>query len=516
MAHPVNEPFDLQEGPQRIAAESEAQVIFYGGAKGGGKSRWLVHEACKWFDIPGRSCLMFRRTYPELKDEGSLWDEGKKIWPLLGGEMVESRLKCTFPSGASIALRHMQHEKDAEKYNGKNIGDVCLDELTFFTERQFWILLSCMRSTAEGDAPKLRATMNPDPDSWVLQFVDWYIDEAGYAIPERSGVVRWFGRIDGTLVWFASKAEAIAGGVDMPMSFTFIGAKLWDNPALLALRPEYLANLKAMPPVDQARFLGGNWRIRRQAGDYFQEAWFPKRDADLISQKAKHHPTDEDVLRWFRIWDFASSPHKGDTIDPDALAPDDNDPDWTMGGLFGQCRDGRLLLKHLAMCRDTPGAVEEFVIQNARMDGRGVIVILPHDPAQAGDYQVETMTKTIRRRAKIRRIENVRATKAKEEYALVAGRFCYQGKVLVQLGAWNKEFFRQLEAFPNGKATKTDSQGRRQKTVHDDAVDVVAQAVMWHLENPIAPHMPVDGSGRLPLYPETDNDVRLRPGPEVI
>lgn len=497
-------PIDLQDGPQQLAAETEARVIFYGGAKGGGKSRWLVHEGCKWYDVPGRTCTIFRRTYPELTGEGSLWEESKAIYPLLGGEPVESKLRWTFPSGAIVSLKHMQHEKDAEKWNGKNIGDVCMDELPFFTERMFWIMISCMRSVAEGDPPKLRATMNPDPDSWVLQFVEWYIDESGYAIPERSGVVRWFGRIDGRLVWFDSEAEAQAGGVDMPLSFTFIAAKLWDNPALLTARPEYLAQLKALPPVDQARYLGGNWRIRKAAGDYFQEAWFPIREADVIGQAAKQHPKDDDIVRKFRVWDFAATPHQGDTLDPAAHAPDDNDPDWTRGLLVGQCRDGRLILLDLVSLRDTPGAVEELVIRTAKEDGRLVEVLLPHDPAQAGQYQVDAMEKIIRRKARVLRIHKVRATKAKEEYAGVAGRSAYRGRILVQRARWNREFFRELEAFPNGKTMKNT----KGKVLHDDCVDVLAQAVMFALDHPVCPPGGIQSPGLVPPVPVLKNDVR--------
>lgn len=182
---------DLQEGPQRTASESTADIIFFGGAKGGGKSHWGVHESAKWFDLPGHSSIIFRRTYPELVGEGSLWEATTELYPLLGGVPTESSKRWRFPAGASVVLRHMQHEKDAYSWNGKNIGDVFFDELTFFTEQMFWILLSCQRSSAGGHSarPRIRATMNPDPDSWVLQFVSWYLDDAGYARPERSGVV---------------------------------------------------------------------------------------------------------------------------------------------------------------------------------------------------------------------------------------------------------------------------------------------------------------------------------------
>lgn len=467
-------PIDLQEGPQRAAAETDADIIFFGGAKGGGKSRWLLHEAAKWYDLPGHTTTLFRRTYPELRDEGGLWDESLKFYPLLGAEPVESRMRWKFPSGKIVSLRHLQRVADAYAWNGKNLGDIGFDELHFFEEEQFWILLSCQRSIVGGyeARPRVRATMNPDPDSWVLKFVEWYIDEAGYPIPERSGVIRWFGRKDGSLVWFASKEDAHNAGVKHPKSFTFIPSKVTDNKILLAERPEYMANLEALPPVEQARYLGGNWRVRPVAGDYFRETWFPVRGNGLLAHKVYGHPTDDDIVERFRIWDLASTPWKGDTVLPGTSARDDGDPpDWTRGGLFGVTRDHRLILLDMKGWRDSPGAIESAMIVTARTDGPGVTVVLPHDPAQAGDYQVEALTNALRREAGVRRIETVRATKGKEEYAAVASRYAFRGKILVQRAPWNRSFFSEIEAFPGIPGKPPPKK---------DQVDVLSQACVHY------------------------------------
>ena len=45
--------------------------------------------------------------------------------------------------------------------------------------------------------PNIRATMNPDPDSWVRKYVDWYLypeghDKEGRPDPEKQGVIRYF------------------------------------------------------------------------------------------------------------------------------------------------------------------------------------------------------------------------------------------------------------------------------------------------------------------------------------
>jgi len=66
------------------------------------------------------------------------------------------------------------------------------DELTHFTKKQFFYLLSRNRSTC-GVRPYIRATCNPDPDSWVKELIEWRVDpETGYIIKERDGVIRYF------------------------------------------------------------------------------------------------------------------------------------------------------------------------------------------------------------------------------------------------------------------------------------------------------------------------------------
>jgi hypothetical protein len=92
--------------------------------------------------------------------------------------------------------------------------------------------------------PYIRATCNPDADSWVAEFVTWWIDqETGIPIPERAGVLRYYVRVAEKIVW-ADQPEDLIGylpppqdlppGVEppRPISVTFIPASVADNPAL--------------------------------------------------------------------------------------------------------------------------------------------------------------------------------------------------------------------------------------------------------------------------------------------
>ncbi len=49
-------------------------------------------------------------------------------------------------------------------------------------------------------------------------------------------------------------------GIELPraISVTFIPAKVFDNPALLQVNPEYLAWLLSLPLLERERLLSGN------------------------------------------------------------------------------------------------------------------------------------------------------------------------------------------------------------------------------------------------------------------
>lgn len=271
-----------QPGPQEQFLSSSADIVIYGGAAGGGKTWGLLVEPLRSIHVPDFSAVIFRETFPQIRNEGGLWDESEKIYPLVGGQPKSTRLEWTFPSGASIRFAHMNHETDKLDWQGSQIPLIGFDELTHFTRSQFFYMLSRNRSVC-GVRPYVRATCNPDADSWVAELIAWWIDqESGFPIAERSGVVRWFVRDGGLLEWSDDPrdlADRVPGA--KPKSFTFIPANLDDNPALTRADPGYRANLLALAPTDQKRLLLGNWKVRGMEGaewedhpDYFdQHIW---------------------------------------------------------------------------------------------------------------------------------------------------------------------------------------------------------------------------------------------------
>ena len=292
---------------------SKADIAIYGGAAGGGKTWALLMEPLRHKEVHDFGCTFFRRTTVQIRNEGGLWDESGKLYRAAGATRRESDLEWRFPSGVVISFAHLQYEETAYDYQGAQIPLICFDELTHFTESQFWYLLSRNRSTC-GVLPYVRATCNPDADSWVARFIGWWIDqETGYPIPERAGVVRWFVRVHDQLIW-ADTPDALAmhvlpdGEPIPPKSVAFVPAKLTDNRVLMAADPGYHANLVALPLVQRERLLSGNWKIRPSAGLLFNRAWCEVVDA---------FPPD---LRVYRGWDLAGTPKTPI-----------NDPDWTTG-----------------------------------------------------------------------------------------------------------------------------------------------------------------------------------------
>lgn len=304
-------------GPQTIFATTSADIAIIGGAAGVGKSFILTTEPLYHLHNPNAGAVMFRRTSPEITNEGGLWDEANRIYPQFGGVAKQHVLRYQFPSGFKVSYRHLQYESSLAQWQSSQIPLLIIDEVTHFTSKQFFYMLTRNRSAIAGFQPYCRAACNPDPDSFVYKLVEWYLLESGYPDFEKSGVIRWFVRIDGDeLLWYDDYDSAIIDcekrGFDRekikPKSFTFIPGNVYDNPQLLANNPDYLANLLAQDLVTRERLLGGNWKIRPTAGKVFNRAWF-----EIVSA----FPAGGFLVRF---WDLASTEKKQKYKDPDFTA----------------------------------------------------------------------------------------------------------------------------------------------------------------------------------------------------
>lgn len=423
---------------------SPADIAIYGGSAGGGKTWALLLDPLRYVSNPQFGGVFFRRSTVQIRNEGGLWDESANLYPLLGAKPKEHVLTWSFPSGSAITFAHLEHEKTKFNWQGSQIAWLGFDELTHFSESQFFYMLSRNRSMS-GVRPCIRATCNPDADSWVARFISWWIDQStGLAIPERSGVLRYFVRIGDAIHW-ADRPEDLAHFTQddedgnpqpiPPKSVTFIAASLRDNKALMAANPEYLASLMALPTVDRERLLGGNWKIRPSAGLYFKREWVETVNAAPAG------------LRAVRGWDLAATPKTAS-----------NDPDWTTGTKIG-VKDGVFYVLDHVFGQWGPSDVNRAIKNTASQDGYSVAIDLPQDPGQAGKAQVQQLTQMLVG-------YNVRSRPVTGDKVTRFSGFSAQaeaGNVRVVRGPWNERWLSELENFPP-------------ETGHDDDADSTAQA----------------------------------------
>ena len=263
-----------QPGAQARFLGSPADIAIYGGAAGGGKTWALLMEPLRHLGNPGFGAVVFRRSTVQVRNEGGLWDESERLYPRFGGIGLKSRLAWRFASGAAVRFAHLELDKTVYHWQGAQVPLIGFDELTHFSAPQFWYLVSRNRSLC-GVRPYIRATCNPDADSWVAAFIAWWIDpDSGLPIPERSGRLRWFVRDGEALVWADDPGTLKASHpATPPKSLTFVPVRLADNAVLAAADPGYLANLMALPAVERARLLDGNWKVRPAAGLLFRRHW---------------------------------------------------------------------------------------------------------------------------------------------------------------------------------------------------------------------------------------------------
>lgn len=431
-----------QPGPQTDFMATPANVCIYGGAAGGGKSYGLLMSALRYKNVPGFGCTIFRRNFNQIFSQGGLWDESMKIYQgIRGADPKFARGQWWFRNQngdivSKVTFAHIERDEDVHKWQGSQICEIGFDELTHFSQQTFFYMLSRNRSTC-GVEPFIRATCNPDADSWVAKFIEWWIDpDTGYPIPERSGKLRWFVRRDEILYWANTKQE-LWKQFDLktpeekaePRSVTFIMSKLEDNQELLKVNPGYMANLKAMSVIERERLLHGNWKIKAAAGLFFKRSQV----GDYLSF------VPDDVIEWVRCWDLAATEKT-----------ENGDPAFTAGVLMGKRKNGRYIVADVVNKQMSASDVRQTIKHTAQQDiakYKRVKIRLPKDPGQAGKEQAESYIKFLSGF----NVVTVAETGSKEARAEPMAAQWQAGNFDVLTGAWNEEYLQQLENFPDSK-----------------------------------------------------------------
>lgn len=312
-------------------------------------------------------------------------------------------------------------------------------------------MLSRLRSNAEGVTSYVKATMNPEPKEaeggWLHEFLDdYYLDDYGYPIPERSGDIRWFiSDENGQLAWGNSKEELQAQyGLDCaPMSFTFVSAQLYDNLCLCQRQPQYVTALKNLGRVERERLLYGGWNVSPKGTGYFRREWVEFVEPKDVPKR----------LKTIRSWDLASS------IESELST----DPDYSASVKISLCDDGMFYVEHANDFRARPAGVSAQIMQKAEFDGKNCPIGLPQDVGQAGVVAFQHYARPLI--LKGFKVKKMKTRKGKVERFSGFSNAAENGMVRIVKGDWNDRYISQLENF--------DPDRKRQ---HDDLVDATSDS----------------------------------------
>ena len=274
--------FAPHKGFQENFVRTNVDVCFGGGNLGAGKSFGAAMATAEP-SLDSQWCGLFlRNNLDDIKRGGGLIDSFRELY----GDYIQVRIsdmpRVTFPSGAFVDFTHVADqtkESILRRLKGSQYDMIYFDELSNFSWEAFTTILSRNRGKSPY-AGKCLATTNPEREHWTREFIDWYVDDAGYIIPERDGVVRFF-YIMGTTVkdvcWGSSKEEVYyqcKADIDRILrsqhsenweeyikSFTFYEGKMSENKEMLERNKGYVGTIAMMGGAERDKLLGGNWNV---------------------------------------------------------------------------------------------------------------------------------------------------------------------------------------------------------------------------------------------------------------
>jgi hypothetical protein len=235
---------------QALAHQCPAQVLFYGGSRGGGKTEFLATEAGSYaIQFPGIQMLLVRRTREEMK---------LQILPVLervfAGLAIwrEHKHQFVFFNGSVLSVEFLERVAQLGRFLGAEFGWIGVDQAEQLPEWAVMGLLSCLRSTKPW--PKtMRLTGNPGLGVGVGWLRRWFIKptaaELGGRRAPRPGEI-----------WRPLPRAGDPTPPDQVPTRCFIPARFQDNSALVAAQPNYLGQVYAAFTPEIARAQAeGDW-----------------------------------------------------------------------------------------------------------------------------------------------------------------------------------------------------------------------------------------------------------------
>jgi hypothetical protein len=265
-----------QDGPQTHLLTCTCFEVFFGGARGGGKTDAVLGEFISHADLYGKDAigLMVRRTRTELVET---IERSRAIYLPLGAKFNDTDKMWRFPNGARLRFAYLERDADADAYQGHSYTRLYIEECgTFPSIGPILKLMATLRSGA-GVPVGIRLTGNPGGpgQQWVKAR---YIDPApeGYQVGKNSFRNPWTGE-------------------EVSRDWVYIPSKLRDNKYL---GTEYIANLHMVGSPELVRaWVEGDFSAVEGA---FFSNW------DYTKHVVPSFPIPEDWLR-FRSMDWGSA-----------------------------------------------------------------------------------------------------------------------------------------------------------------------------------------------------------------
>lgn len=234
-----------QPGPQKALIDCSVPEIFYGGARGGGKTDGVLGKyglkALRYGS--GFNGIFFRRELPMLDDA---IERSADLYKSLGADWNDQKKTWRFGNGARLRFRPLERTSDAEKYQGQNVSDACVEEAGNFPESTPVDRLNGILRSAAGVPTQLILTGNPGGPGhqWIK---GRYIDPA----PRGMQILR----------------RKLANGYEH--RYVFIPSRL-ENNRFLQQDQNYVTRLHMVGSPELVRaWLEGDWAAI--AGAYFPE-----------------------------------------------------------------------------------------------------------------------------------------------------------------------------------------------------------------------------------------------------
>lgn len=255
------------EGPQMAAYTSDADIIGYGGAAGGGKTDLIA----------GLSLNVHKRVLIVRREKAQTDGIVQRIEEIVGHKNGYNTQKSAwrFDNGRLLEFGGLDNMGDEKRWQGRAHDLKALDEATEIRESQAMFVMGWNRTSDPTIKPKCLLTFNPPTTAegrWVLDFFAPWIKK-GYPNPAQPGELRWFARIGGKdqevesnkpfvliddqIVYDFDTNDYKPELIIKPKSRTFIPARVTDNKYYM--ETGYMSTLQALPEPLRSQMLYGDF-----------------------------------------------------------------------------------------------------------------------------------------------------------------------------------------------------------------------------------------------------------------